>query len=97
MPLEYERAEPSSGADPDHRPYEGQVTAACDGVELLGKVSNLRCGAQNPEACRLADPALRAEGAIRTRKPRGLSSRGIPVPVTPASCAARDSNPEPAA
>src|SRR5947209_2058234 len=27
--------------------------------------------------------APRAEGAIRTRKPRGLSSRGIPVPVTP--------------
>lgn len=40
---------------------------------------------------------LRAEGAIRTRKPRGLSSRGIPVPVTPASCATRDLNPEPSA
>ena len=29
--LEYERVEPSSGADPDHRPYEGQATAVCDG------------------------------------------------------------------
>ena len=66
LPLEYERVEPPSGADPDHRPYEGQLTAACDGVELLGKVSNLHCGGQGPEACRLADPALRAEGAIRT-------------------------------
>ena len=69
----------------------------CDGSGLPGKVSNLHCGGQGPEACRLADPALRAEGAIRTRRPRGLSSRGIPVPVTPASCATRDLNPEPSA
>ena len=60
LPLEYERVEPSSGADPDHRPYEGQVTAACDGQKLPGKVSNLHCGGQGPVACRLADPALRA-------------------------------------
>ena len=31
MPLEYERVEPSSGADPDRRPYEGRATAVCDG------------------------------------------------------------------
>jgi hypothetical protein len=24
--------EPSSGADPDHLPYEGKVTAVCDGL-----------------------------------------------------------------
>jgi hypothetical protein len=35
-----------------------------------------------------------AEGASRTRKPRGLSSRGIPVPFTPAWCATRDLNPD---
>lgn len=35
-----------------------------------------------------------AEGAIRTRRPRGLSSRGIPVPFTPASCATWDLNPD---
>jgi hypothetical protein len=35
-----------------------------------------------------------AEGASRTRKPRGLSSRGIPVPFTPARCATRDLNPD---
>ena len=27
----HERMEPSSGADPDHLPYEGKVTAVCDG------------------------------------------------------------------
>jgi len=50
--------EPPSGADPDHRPYEGQATAVCDGPKLPGKVSNLHCGGQGPEACQLADPAL---------------------------------------
>ena len=60
-------AGPKGGADPDHQPYEGQVTAACDGVKLPGEVSNFHRGGQDPEACRLADPALRAEGAIRTR------------------------------
>jgi hypothetical protein len=48
MPLEYEHAEPSSGADPDHRPYEGQVTAACDGVELPGLDSNQRVQGSGP-------------------------------------------------
>ena len=62
LPLEYERVEPPSGADPDHRPYEGQATAVCDGPKLPGKVSNLHCGGQGPVACRLADPALRALG-----------------------------------
>ena len=32
LPLEYERLEPSSGADPDRRPYGGRVTAVCDGA-----------------------------------------------------------------
>jgi hypothetical protein len=35
-----------------------------------------------------------AEGASRTRKPRGLSSRGMPIPFTPAWCATRDLNPD---
>ena len=64
LPLEYERVEPSSGADPDHRPYEGQATAVCDGVKLPGEASNFHCEGQGPEACQLADPALRASGKI---------------------------------
>ena len=36
-----------------------------------------------------------AEGASRTHRPRGLSSRGLPIAVTPAWCAARDLNPAP--
>jgi hypothetical protein len=36
-----------------------------------------------------------AEGASRTHRPRVLSSRGLPVAVTPALCAARDLNPDP--
>jgi hypothetical protein len=35
-----------------------------------------------------------AEGASRTHRPRVLSSRGLPVAVTPALCAARDLNPD---
>jgi hypothetical protein len=37
----------------------------------------------------------RAEGASRTHRPRVLSSRGLPIAVTPAWCAARDLNPDP--
>jgi hypothetical protein len=40
----------------------------------------------------LDERAPSAEGAIRTHRPRGLSSRGLPVAVTPA-CAAGGSNP----
>jgi hypothetical protein len=36
-----------------------------------------------------------AEGASRTHRPRALRSRGLPVAVTPAKCAARDLNPDP--
>jgi hypothetical protein len=32
LPVGYEDLEPSSGADPDHLPYEGKVTAVCDGA-----------------------------------------------------------------
>jgi hypothetical protein len=85
-------AEPSSGADPDRRPYGGRVTAVCDGGPPGGQARRTARGLQGRPRT-----GPRAEGAIRTRKPRGLSSRGIPVPVTPASCAARDSNPEPSA
>jgi hypothetical protein len=42
----------------------------------------------------LDERAPSAEGAIRAHRPRGLSSRGLPVAVTPA-CAARGSNPVP--
>jgi len=49
--------EPPSGADPDRRPYGGRVTAVCDGAGA-GPAGRPR--------------APRAEGAIRTRKPRGL-------------------------
>ena len=45
----------------------GAVGARAVGAELPGQVSNLHCGGQGPVACRLADPASRAEGAIRTR------------------------------
>lgn len=48
---------------------------------------------QGPASCQLDEKALRAEGAIRTRMPRGLSSRGLPVAITSA-CAARESNPD---
>jgi hypothetical protein len=46
---------------------------------------------QNPASCQLDEKALGAEGAIRTRKPRGLSPRGLPIAVTSA-CAAPGSN-----
>jgi hypothetical protein len=46
---------------------------------------------QNPASCQLDEKALGAEGAIRTRRPRGLSSRGLPIAVTSA-CAAPGSN-----
>ena len=46
------------------------VTARAAKAVLPGQVSNLHCGGQSPVACQLADPALRAEGATRTRGTR---------------------------
>jgi hypothetical protein len=49
-----------------------------------GQRLELRFTAPEAAVLPLDDPASGAEGASRTRKPRGLSSRGLPVAVTPA-------------
>jgi hypothetical protein len=51
-------------------------------------------GSRARRICQFSQWPSSAEGAIRTHMPRGLSSRGLPVAVTPAWCAARDSNPD---
>jgi hypothetical protein len=81
--LVYEDVEPSSGADPDHTPYGGAVTAVCDG---LAAHRGFEPRLPNPESGVLPVErmGIGAEDASRTRKPRGLSSRGLPVAVTPA-------------
>ena len=66
--------------------YKG--LAAGQGVEP-------RLAGPEPAVLPLDDPASRAEGATRTRKPRGLSSRRPPIAFTAARCAARGSNPVP--
>jgi hypothetical protein len=92
--LEYEHVEPSSGADPDLAYYESAVTAVCDG-SAAGQRLELRSSASEAAVLPLDDPAPGAEGASRTHIPRGLSSRGLPVAVTPAWCAAPASNRDP--
>ena len=49
---------------------------------------------QSPAGLPDSPMAIGAEGGSRTRRPRGLSSRGMPVPFTPAWCATRDLNPD---
>lgn len=63
----------------------------CAAAWLPGLDSNQRGGVQSPAGDAYAPPGNGAEGAIRTRRPRGLSSRGLPIAVTPA-CAAPGSN-----
>jgi hypothetical protein len=48
--------EPSSGADPDHAPYGGAVTAVCDGV-AAGQRLELRFTAPEAAVLPLDDPA----------------------------------------
>jgi hypothetical protein len=51
-------------------------------------------GSRARRICQFSQWPSGAEGASRTRKPRGLSSRGMPVPFTPAWCATWDLNPD---
>jgi hypothetical protein len=82
--LRHERMEPSSGADPDLAPYGGAVTAVCDGTGWPSRPRTRELRGQGPAGLPIPLMAIGAEGAIRTHKPRGLGSRGLPVAFTPA-------------
>ena len=64
LPLGYEGVEPSSGADPDHLPYEGKVTAVRDG-EAAGQGLEPRFTASEAAVLPLDDPALSTGGGSR--------------------------------
>ena len=95
--LEYEHVEPPPGADPGHPLYESGAAAVRGGVAahrgFEPRSAQSDC-AVLPVGRMGIEWALSAEGAIRTRRPRGLSSRGLPIAVTSAY-AAGDSNPDP--
>ena len=58
--------EPSPGADPGLLPYEGKVTAVCDG-EAAGQRLELRFTAPEAAVLPLDDPAMSTGGGSRTR------------------------------
>jgi hypothetical protein len=91
-PLGYEEMEPPPGADPGHPPYEGGAAAVRGGVASGAGLEPARAGFRALLGTPAPHPEPSAEGAIRTHRPRGLSSRGLPVAFTPAWCAARASN-----
>jgi hypothetical protein len=72
----------------------GARSQPCVTASLPGLESNQRALGSEPRRDASNPPGISAEGAIRTHRPRGLSSRGRPVPVTPAWCATWDLNPE---
>lgn len=81
--LSYNRMEPSSGADPDHAPYESAVTAVCDGI-AAGQRLELRFAAPETAVLPLDDPASGAGGGHRTRKAaRSELRQAPPVAVAP--------------
>ena len=66
----------------------------CAAAKLGYQASNLENSrVRAGRVCLFPHIPLSAEGAIRTHRPRGLGSRGLPVAVTSAY-AAGDSNPE---
>ena len=66
--LVYEDMEPSSGADPDLLPYEGKVTAVCDGMGWPSRLRTRKLRVQSPAGLPIPLMAISAEGAIRTHK-----------------------------
>jgi hypothetical protein len=94
LPLGYEDMEPPPGADPGHPPYEGGAAAVRGGKAGHPGFEPGTPGPGPGGSAVFPQWPSGAEGASRTRKPRGLSSRGIPVPFTPARCATRDLNPD---
>lgn len=94
LPLGYEDMESPPGADPGHPPYEGGAAAVRGGKAGHPGFEPGNSGSRARRVYRFPQWPSGAEGASRTRKPRGLSSRGIPVPFTPAWCATRDLNPD---
>jgi hypothetical protein len=78
--------EPPPGADPGQPPYEGGAAAVRGGKAALHGFEP-RPAASGAAVLPLDQRASSAEGAIRTHRPRGLSSRGLPVAVTPAYAA----------
>jgi hypothetical protein len=87
--LGYKHMEPPPGADPGHPPYEGEAAAVRGGNAGHPGFEPGNSGSRARRVCRFPQWPLGAEGASRTRKPRG-----IPVPFTPAWCATRDLNPD---
>ena len=67
LPLEYERVEPPSGADPDHRPYEGQATAVCDGPKLPGKGLEPPLRGSGPRGLPISPPGIASVMQYRLR------------------------------
>jgi hypothetical protein len=86
-------SEPPSGADPDRPPYEGGAAAVRGGEGFRGWTRTSEDKGQGLAGDTDAPPGTGTGGEIRTLKRPGLSRPGIPVPVTPAWCAARGSNP----
>jgi hypothetical protein len=90
--------EPPPGVEPGRPLYESAVRKRsrkpCAAAKLGYQASNLESSRFRAGwVCLFPHIPLNAEGAIRTRKPRGLSSRGLPVAIT-CAYAAGDSNPE---
>lgn len=75
--------EPPSGADPDHLPYEGKVTAVCDGA-AAGQGLEPRLAASEAAVLPLDDPALSTGGGSRTRTSEAHQDLSLArLPVTP--------------
>ena len=85
-----ETREPPPGVEPGHPPYEGEA-AAVRGGQAAPHGFEPRFTASEAAVLPLDERASSTGDASRTRMPRGLSSRGLPVAVTPAY-AARGSN-----
>lgn len=76
-------AEPSSGADPDRRPYGGRVTAVCDGMPPGRRPRLTACGRRDSNAQAARSELARYPGSRHSRivrhqglEPRTVSLRG---------------------
>jgi hypothetical protein len=69
----------------------GRGHKPCVTAKLRNQDSNLDSSGPEPDVLPVTPfpIKIRAEGGIRTRKPRSLSSRGLPVAFTSAWCAVR--------
>jgi hypothetical protein len=78
--LVYEDMEPPPGVEPGLRPYGGRAAAVRGGMAGHPGLEPGNSGVRARRVCQIPPMATGAEDATRAHKPRGLGSRGMPIP-----------------